>query len=274
MALARSRLCVVSLGLWARESRVQSPRLNPITPWEEMFSCVPSPAVPGVAFACMFLPGGSADARGCRRAALLRSPLTRRPRAKRGRARRWEPHALRGVGCAWTGAGCHGHDLARSLQVTRHSPARPSWLTCARCFAQVQPGPAGTEQRGRGRLTVRRKGTHRSARRGEVECHSVAVGCQAHAPRCANRSRFRGRRNRALYRVKALRCANRVARGDARCARSCETTFPGNAAGSLITIGSEILAHLHCEESRDGFFPSLSDSLCPSAGWFFISWLS
>lgn len=182
-------------------------------PWEEMFSCVPSPAAPGVAFACVFLPGGSADGRGCRRAALLRSPLTRRPRAKRGRARRWEPHALRGVGCAWTGAGCRGHDLAR-----------------------------------------------------------VAAGHAALA--CANRSRFRGRTNRALHRVKALRCANRVAGGDARCARSCETTFPGNAAGSLITIGSEILAHLHCEESRDGFFPSLSDSLCPSAGWFFISWLS
>lgn len=170
---------------------MQSPGLNPIGPWEEMFSCVPSPATPGVAFTCMFLPGGSADARGCRRAALLRSPLTRRPRAKRGRARRWEPHALRGVGCAWTGAGCHGHDLARSLQVTRHSPARPSWLTCARCFAQVQPGPAGTEQRGRGRLTERRKGTRRSmfvqeGRRRSVTRSQSAVRLTRRAVRTAH----------------------------------------------------------------------------------------
>lgn len=236
--------------------------------------CSPaSPAPPRPASrsrACSFARG--LRVRGDRRSAARRHPrASAEPssalgtaRAPRGRLR----VDRRGLPRTRPGAVAAGHSALACASLMAHLRAvLRAGAAGARGDRTARAGPPDREKERDSLLYVRAGGA-------EAECHSVAVGCQAHAPRCANRSRFRGRRNRALHRVKALRCANRVARGDARCARSCETTFPGNAAGSLITIGSEILAHLHCEESRDGFFPSLSDSLCPSAGWFFISWLS
>lgn len=80
-------------------------------PWEEMFSCVPSPAAPGVAFACMFLPGGSADAREAGPSSALGTA-----RAPRGRLR----VDRRGLPRTRPGAVAAGHSALACASLMAH----------------------------------------------------------------------------------------------------------------------------------------------------------